>query len=195
MRKSSRKNGSIVSGGLDVNDLINSDLCKDIRHDLKCVDCLTERLKKFKYKMESIEKLPTVKKLVEYKQYRFEIDVRQSIDMQDFIATLDKAIVYNEDILANELKIKENKKKSNVAPNMVIPVGAPKLVLDADEMEIAAFMKQVLLFRNKKKNLMYDGTNKALADWICNSIIQENGHVLKGSTICNDLSKLGDYPE
>lgn len=189
MKKSNCHNGSNTSVGLDVNEMINLRLSEPIHIDCDCLGCHLARVDLFKKNMSKFETLPLAERLIEMKLYRYQLDVRKSIDQEDYVGTLDKLIAFTKDKLENELKIQEDKQKSDAAASMIVQEGAPKLVLDADEAEIAAMMKHLLVARNKRKNLIFRGTHKELAEWMHLTIITKNNDALNTSTVCNYLSK------
>ena len=133
MKKSNCHNGSNTSVGLDVNEMINLRLSEPIHIDCDCLGCHLARVDLFKKNMGKFETLPLAERLIEMKLYRYQLDVRKSIDQEDYVGTLDKLIAFTKDKLENELKIQEDRQKSDAAASMIVQEGAPKLVLDADE--------------------------------------------------------------
>lgn len=150
-------------------------------------------------KVENFEKLPASEnKLVEMKAFRLETDLRLSIFIHDQLGIMDKLIAHEKELLEIENETKEKKRlikeaymRANEIKDCTIQAGAPKLVVDCEERELAALFKKFFLeSKNKKQDHIYKDTNKVLATWICNSFKLKSGQVITFNSIVNGLSRI-----
>ena len=192
------KDGTNQSRGSNGKNTNSEVFHPDYKDCFKCNHLINVRLQE---KVENFEKLlSSENKLVEMKAFRMEMDLRFSVVNQDHLGIMDKMIAHEKELLEIENDKKDKKRlikeaviRANEIKNCTIHAGAPKLVVDCEECELAAFFKRfVLERRNKKHDRIYDDFNKVLATWICDSISLKSGHVVNYLTIYNGLSRIDD---
>ena len=163
-----------------------------------CINCNHLINVRLQEKVENFEKLPTSEnKLADMKAFRLETDLRLAVFFQDQLGIMDKLIAHEKELLEIENEKKEKNRlskeaiiRANEVMNSTIQAGVPKLVVDCEEAELALLCKKFFIETNNKKNhKIFDGFNKVLATWICNSFKMKNGHGITHNTIVNNLSK------
>ena len=189
------KDGTNQSRGSNGTNTNSKVFYPDYKDCLNCNHLLNVRLQE---QLERFEKLPTSEnKLADMKALRLETDLRLAVFFQDQLRTMDILIAYEKEVLeiGNELKDKKRLRKeaeirANEVMNNTIKAGVPRLVVDCEEIELALLCKKFFIETfNKKKHPIFEGYNKVLATWICNSFRLKSGHEINYITIVNGLSK------
>lgn len=196
MKKKVRSVRSAIAGSRVAGQKINSIVVNPLPGYLDCQKCLAGSGVIFEEKLKSYALLTSEKMVVAMSNDRHEMMMRNSVFLQDQIGVLDKLIAFEKEKIEKEKERVEKKRltkeanQKTIDGRLISKIGELKLVLDCEEGELAGFFKNAILMgRNSKTNLIFNGTHKELARWMCDSISLRNGNELSFNTINNALSQ------
>jgi len=177
--------------GADASKMSTGEFLRTFRINIECLICQEKRNTDFQEKMERYAHLTPKKRLKEMNIDLLQMRIDKAMFYQDYTSIMVIAIADLQAQLDTEKVNLEEKKKAAEEAKMKIKPGAKKLVLDCDEGELVAFFKEAFRDkRNKKKNLIFNGTNLEFGQWILDSIILTRNRELNINTIKKELSKI-----
>jgi hypothetical protein len=197
MKKNQRSVRSFIADGIKAGKKVNSILVHPLPTFRECQKCLADSGIIFANMLDGYALLPSEDRVEAMKNDLHEMMLRNSLFLHDQIGILEKLIAFENEKIEKEKKrieierlIIEAEQKAIEASGKNLDKDAPKLVLIGTEKKIAGLFRDLFLPKtNKRGELIFRDSQKVLAQWICNSIILENGEIPLYSSVYNYLSR------
>lgn len=166
----------------------------------ECQKCLAGSGINFVKQLDGYALLTSEDRLEAMKNDLHKMRLRNSVLLQDQIGTLDMMITFENKQIEKENKrveverlIAEAEQKAIKEAGKNLEHDAPKLVLIGTEKNIAELFRDLFLTKtNKRGERIFRGSQKVLAQWICNTTILENGETPHYNSVNTYLSRPED---
>ena len=197
MKNNQKSDGSFITDRINAGKKVKGILVQPLPTFRECQKCLAGSGIIFENMLDGYASLPSEDRVEAMKNDLHEIMLRNSVFLQDQIGILEKLIEIEMEKIAKEkeqIEIKrliiEAEQKAIKEAGKYLDEDAPKLVLIGTEIKIVGLFRDLFLPKtNKRGEQIFRGSHKVLAQWICNSIILENGEIPLYNSVYNYLSR------